>query len=158
MRLVAGTIATVLSSALALSANAQSQPFTDTICGVKVSGAIKAPPAGANPALARYLGVWTGGRWQPNACNGFVITEVTGTGTATVRYIFGPTRDVPEGWFEKTDAVLDQSGRLQFKTLLGHGVIFQVQPDGTLNGWFIPKDSSNSGTLVGHTRKVAPPG
>jgi hypothetical protein len=150
-------IAMFVAGSFAAEAQAQSQPFSETICGVRMSGEIKAPPAGANPALARYLGVWTGGRWNPDQCNGFIVTEVTAAGTATVRYIFPPTQDVPLGWFEKTDAVLDQNGRLNFKSLLGNDVLFQIQPDGTLNGWFTPKNGFNNSALVGHTRKVAPP-
>lgn len=158
MRVVTATAAFCLSFFLALSAGAQSQQFTDTICGVTLSGEIKAPPPGANPALARYLGVWTGGKWTPgNACNGFIVTEVSNDGTAAVRYVFGPTRDVPLGWFEKKDATLDATGRLRFQTLLGHSVVFQMQPDNTLTGLFTSKFGDGTGTLAGHVRKVAPP-
>jgi hypothetical protein len=151
------TAAFCVSFVVNTAADAQGQKFTDTLCGVSVTGEIKAPPAGANPALARYLGVWAGSNWKSGVCNGLVVSEVTNAGVATVKYIFPPTRDVPQGWFEKSDAVLDPTGRLTFKSLLGADVIFQIQPDGTLSGWFTPKDSGGSTSLVGHKRKVAAP-
>lgn len=154
---ISAALAFCLSSFVAGSADAQGRKFADTVCGVGFSGEIKAPPAGADPSLARYLGVWAGSRWKSGTCNGLVVSEVTSAGTATVKYIFPPTRDVPQGWFEKNDARLDASGRLIFKSLLGADVAFQMAPDGTLSGWFQPKDGSNVTTLVGHTRKVAPP-
>lgn len=146
-----------LSSFVAASADAQGQKFADTVCGVGFSGEIKAPPAGADPSLARYLGVWAGSTWKSGVCNGLVVSEVTSAGTAAVKYIFPPTSDVPQGWFEKNDARLDASGRLIFKSLLGADVVFQMEPDGTLSGWFSLRNGGGSTTLTGHTRKVAPP-
>ncbi len=67
------------------------------------------------------------------------------------------TRDVPQGWFEKSDAALDSRGRLVFKSLLGSDLIYEMQNDGTMSGWLYVKDGSGRGILTGHTRKIAPP-
>ncbi len=141
----------------AASANAQGQKYTETICGVSVNGEIKAPPAGTNPSLARYLGVWTSGTWKDGVCNGLIVSEVTKAGAATVRFVMPATRDVPQGWFEKSDAALDSRGRLVFKSLLGSDLIYEMQNDGTMSGWLYVKDGSGRGILTGHTRKIAPP-
>ena len=93
---LSATVAFCLSSFVAASADAQGQKFADTVCGIGVGGEIKAPPPGADPSLARYLGVWTGSSWKPGVCNGLVVSEVTpaGNATATVAQfpsLHGPT-------------------------------------------------------------------
>lgn len=114
---------------------AAQQRFTGDLCGNKVDTTIKAAPAGTDPKLAAYLGVWRDGKWESGTCNGLIVSEING-GKVTVTYYFGTGVGVPQpGSFTKTDAVL--SGKyLSFLSLRGSKVMYEPAANETLKGWF----------------------
>lgn len=132
---------TFLGVLVGLPAGAQEQRFTGTLCGAKHEVEIKAAPQGVDAKLAAYLGVWTGGAWRGGDCNALIVKEVRLDGTATVRYIFTPYPEIPQGYFEKQDAKLDKDGRLAFTSAKGAYIWYKLQPDNnTLEGDFQTKD------------------
>jgi hypothetical protein len=128
---------------------------TINACGAQHQVEIKAAPQGVDPRLAAYLGVYTGGQWSNNGgCNAAIIREVRSDGTATVRYIFPPYPDYPQGYFEKTDAKLEKDGRLFFYSGKGSKIWYTMQTDGQgLGGDFQPKDGSTALKLSGLRRQ-----
>ncbi len=151
MRNFLAAASALLIAVVASSASGQQQ-YNITACTKNYSGAIQPAPAGANPELAAYLGVWTGGRWDSKVCNALIVSEVRTNGTAKVQYIFDPTRDVPAGNFVKDDAVI-KGGQLYFKSLLGADVWYKLQPDGTLYAEFHPNNTPGKFKMVDRPRK-----
>jgi hypothetical protein len=114
---------------------AAQQPFSGDLCGNKANVTIKPAPAGTDPKLVAFLGVWSGGKWESGTCNALVVSEING-GKATVTYYFGRGVDVPTpGSFTKTDAAM--SGKyLKFISLRGSTVMYEPASGGMIKGWF----------------------
>lgn len=131
--LVLAAVATIVGNSPAVA-----EQVSVDACGIKMNVDIRTAPPGADPSLTKYLGVFTGGRWDSHVCNALVVSDVRADGTATVRYIFTPTQEVPDGYFEKTDARF-RNDRLFFYSKLGAEVWYSLRGDDSLDGDFINK-------------------
>src|SRR5689334_16011574 len=61
------------------------------LCGKSITYDNNGIQAGSQ-SQRNFIGVWSGGTWNVNICGALIVEGVGTDGTATVKYIYGPTR------------------------------------------------------------------
>ena len=101
---------------------AQSRVF----CGQNVPASVADP--GSVPEIYRsFIGIWSDAAWTPQLCAALIVETVTGDGTATITYAFGPIGSgnrAPGGILHGTGIVRD--GELRFQNNDGSQYVFKT--------------------------------
>ena len=84
-------------------------------CGQNVPASV-ADPGSVPETYRSFIGIWSDAAWTPQLCAALIVETVTGDGTATITYAFGPIGSgnrAPGGILHGTGIVRD--GELRFQ-------------------------------------------
>jgi len=84
-------------------------------------------PSSAPPAYRPFIGIWSDAAWTPQLCAALIVESVTGDGTATISYAFGPIgsgNQKPGGVLHGTGVI--QNDELKFQNNDGSQYSFKL--------------------------------
>jgi hypothetical protein len=99
-----------------------------------------ADPASVPERYRQFVGIFSDADWTPQLCAALVVENVTGDGTATITYAFGPIASgdkVPSGVLHGTGIVKD--GALLFQNTDGSQYAFKPFYSDLSGRWTNPK-------------------
>ena len=116
-----------------------SSPAGRVFCDQNVSVRV-ANPASVPQPYRPFIGIFSDADWTPQTCAALIVERVTGDGTATITYVFGPIASggkTPGGALHGTGIIKD--GALLFQNTDGSQYAFQPFYSDLKGKWTTPQ-------------------